>query len=128
MAKTWSIKNLYYYLVCLVTLFMLVGGTISSVNSAMQLILPDKSNIPIFYTYYPEYRTEFEQPVFDPPALEELEKRRGEQEEMEAYYLGYSTRQLFNSLAVIVISAPFYIYHWRRIRPAAEKRGKSDEN
>ncbi len=128
MAKAWNVKSLYYYLVCLVTLFMFVGGAISSLNSTMQLILPDKSNIPIFFTYYPDYRTEFEQPLFDPPTIEELEERRTEQEEMEAYYRSYSTRRLLNSLALMIISTPFYIYHWKQIGPAAEKRGKSDEN
>ncbi len=128
MAKAWSIKNLYYYLVCLVTLFMLVGGAISVVNNAMQMILPDKPNVPIFYTYYPDYRAELERPVFDPPPLEKLEARRAEQEDMGAYYRGYSTRRLLNSMAFMIIAAPFYIYHWRRIGLAAEKRGDSDEN
>ena len=128
MAKAWSIKNLYYYLVCLVTLFMFVGGAISSVNSAMQIILPDEPNIPIFYTYYPDYRAEFERPVFDPPLLEELEARRAEQENMDDYYRGYSTRRLLNSMAFMIIAAPVYIYHWRRIGLAAEEGGDSDEN
>jgi len=128
MAKAWSIKNLYYYLVCLVTLFMFVGGAISSVNSAMQIILPDEPNVPIFYTYYPDYRAEFERPVFDPPLLEELEARRAEQENMDDYYRGYSTRRLLNSMAFMIIAAPVYIYHWRRIGLAAEEGGDSDEN
>jgi len=128
MAKAWSIKNLYYYLVCLVTLFMFVGGAISSVNSAMQMILPERPNVPIFYTYYPDYRVEYEQPVFDPPPLEELEERRAEQENMDNYYRGYSTRRLLNSMAFMIIAAPVYIYHWRRIGTTAEKQGDSDEN
>jgi len=128
MAKAWSVKNLYYYLVCLVTLFMFVGGAISSVNNAMQMILPDKPNVPIFYTYYPDYRPEFESQVFDPPPLEELEARRAEQENMDDYYRGYSTRRLLNSMAFMIIAAPVYIYHWRRIGMTAEQRGDSDEN
>jgi len=128
MAKAWSIKNLYYYLVCLVTLFMFVGGAISSVNSAMQIILPEKPNIPIFYTYYPDYREEYEQPVFGPPPLEELEERRAEQESMQGYYRGYSVRQLLNSMAFMIIAGPIYIYHWRRIELSEEKRCDNDEN
>lgn len=128
MAKAWSIKNLYFYLVCLVTLFMFVGGAISGVNSAMQVIFPDKPNVPIFYTYYPDYREELERQVFDPPSLEVLEERRAEQETMSVYSRGYSIRRLLNSVAFIIIAAPFYIYHWRRIGLAAEKRGDSDEN
>ena len=118
MAKSWSIKNLYFYLVCLVTLFLFVGGAISSINSAMQLSFPDRPNMMIFHTYYPEYKDE-STPVFDPPPLEELEKRRAEQEEMDQYYRGYTMRSLLNSIALMIIAVPFYLYHWKRVKPSA---------
>ncbi|MFU8794985.1 MAG: hypothetical protein ACNA7Z_06400 [Dethiobacteria bacterium] len=117
MAKDWSIKNLYFYLVCLVTLFLFVGGVISGINSAMQIALPDKPNIPIVYSYYPEYKSETTQAEFDPPPLEELEKRRAEQEQTDRYYQGYAKRSLLNSIALMIISAPFYLYHWNRVKP-----------
>lgn len=128
MPKAWSIKNLYYYLVCLVTLFMFVGGAISSITSAAEIILPDRPNVPIFFTYYPEYRVEQEREVFDPPPLEELEARRAEQEETELHYRSYSTRRLLNSLALMIIALPFYIYHWKRISINVEEGGLNNEN
>lgn len=117
MAKDWSIKNLYFYLVCLVTLFLFVGGAISTINSAMQMALPEKPNMPIVHTYYPEYKSETNQAEFDPPPLEELEKRRAEQEQSDRYYQGYAKRSLLNSIALMIISAPFYLYHWKRVKP-----------
>ncbi|MDW7740571.1 MAG: hypothetical protein SCJ97_11050 [Bacillota bacterium] len=117
MAKEWSIKNLYFYLVCLVTLFLFVGGAISAINSGMQLALPDKPNVPIIYVYYPEYREGAEQPHFDPPPLEELERRRAEQEKSDIYYQGYTKRSLLNSIALMIIAVPFYLYHWKKVKP-----------
>ncbi len=123
MAKSWSIKNLYFYLVCLVTLFLFVGGAISAINSSMQLAFPDKPNVPLIYVYYPEYKGEQAQPVFDPPPLEELEKRRSEQEQTDLYYQGYTKRSLLNSIALMIIAAPFYLYHWNKVKPAQRKAG-----
>jgi len=117
MAKSWSIKNLYFYLVCLVTLFLFVGGAISAINSAMQLALPDRPNIPMTWVYYPEYREGISEPVFDPPPLEELERQRLEQEQRDYYYQGYTKRSLLNSIALMIISAPFYLYHWKKVKP-----------
>lgn len=118
MAKAWSIKNLYFYLVCLATLFMFVGGSISVINNAMQLALPDRPNISLVYLYYPEYRGDSTQPLFDPPPLEELEQRRVEQEKMEIQYRGYTKRSLLNSIALMIIAAPFYLYHWKKVKPS----------
>ena len=128
MAKSWSIKNLYFYLVCLVTLFLFVGGAISAINSAMQLTLPDKPNVPLIYVYYPEYKGDPAQPVFEPPSLEELEKRRAAQEKYDLYFKGSPKRSLLNSIALMIIALPFYFYHWKQVKPDSRKRGVSDEN
>jgi hypothetical protein len=118
MAKSWSVKNLYFYLVCLVTLFLFVGGAISAINSAMQLALPDKPNVSLTYVYYPEYKEGAPQPVFNPPSREELERKRTEQEQMDLYYQSYTKRSLLNAIALMIIAAPFYLYHWKQVKPS----------
>ena len=128
MAKEWSVKNLYLYLVCLVTLFLFVGGAISSINSAMSLALPDQPNVSLTYIYYPEYKEATRETVFDPPPLEELERRRAEQETNELYYQGYTKRSLLNAIALMVIAAPFYLYHWKRIKPSLRRGGAINES
>ncbi len=128
MSRGWSIKNLYFYLVCLVTLFLIVGGAISGMNSAIQLTLPDQPNIPIYNLYYPEYRADSSQQAFEPPPLEELERRRAEQEQMDQYHRGFTKRSLLNSIALIIIATPFYIYHWKRVKPSGTERGEPDED
>ena len=117
-AKSWSIKNLYFYLVCLVTLFLFVGGAISAINSAMQLALPDKPNVSLTHIYYPEYREGADQPVFNPPSMEELERKRTEQEQMNLNYQSYTKRSLLNAIALMIIAAPFYLYHWKQVKPS----------
>ncbi len=117
MAQSWSIKNLYFYLVCLVTLFLFVGGTISAISSAAQLALPDRPNMPLIYVYFPEYKGERTLPVFDPPPLAELEVRRAEQEKTDIFSQGFTKRSLLNAIALMIIAVPFYFYHWRQIKP-----------
>ncbi len=128
MAKIWSIKNLYFYLVCLVTLFLFVGGAISAINNAMQLALPDQPNVPLTQVYYREYRESATEPVFDPPPLEELEKRRAEQEREYRSYQSWTKRSLLNSLALMIIAAPFYLCHWKQVKPESGKRGVNNAN
>ncbi|MDY6827125.1 MAG: hypothetical protein SVV67_08140 [Bacillota bacterium] len=123
MAGSWTIRNLYFYLVCLVTLFLFVSGAISAVNNAMQIAFPDQPNVSIINLYYPEYKGENSEPIFDPPPLEELEKMRAEREQMDRYYRGFAVRGLLNSLALMIIAAPFYIYHWNRVKP---RQGKGE--
>lgn len=126
MAGNWSIRNLYFYMVCLVTLFMFVGGAISTINNALQLTLPDRPNVPLTQVYFREYREAGEAPVFDPPPLEELEKRRAEQEQEFASYQGWMRQRLLNSIAFMVIAAPFYLYHWRQVKPRPGKGGNNN--
>ena len=128
MAKIWSIKNLYFYLVCLVTLFLFVGGAISAINHAMQLALPDQPNISLTQVYHREYRESSTEPVFEPPPLEELEKKRTEQEQEYRSYQSWTKRSLLNSIALMIIAAPFYLYHWRQVKPESGRGGFENAN
>ncbi len=117
MAKTWSVRNIYFYLVCLVTLFLIVGGAISAVNNAIQLALPDQPNVPLTQIYFREHRFDGEQPAFDPPSLEKLEELRAERES-QFHYQGWAMRRLLNSIALMLIATPFFLYHWKHIKPS----------
>ena len=120
MSREWSIRNIYFYLVSLVTLFLVVGGFISAVQSAAELVLPVKPNVTLMQVYYPEYRDG--QAVFEPPSLAELEALRQEQELRETHYRYYTWRQLLNSIAFILIPIPFYLYHWRHVKPSLRRQ------
>ena len=126
MAKSWNIKNLYLYLLCLVTLSLFVGGAISAANNAVQLILPDKPNIPLTQAYFHEYREPGVEAAFEPLPLAELEEIRAEQEREHHHNQGWTRRSLLNSIALMIIAAPFYLYHWKQIKPNTFKAGKGD--
>jgi hypothetical protein len=40
---------------------------------------------------------------------------------MDVYYRGYTLRSLLNSIALMIIAAPFYLYHWKRVKPLEGK-------
>ncbi len=122
MAGEWSIKNIYYYLVCLVTLFLIVSGFISSAGSVMQLVIPNEPNISLMSLYYPEHRNDGVN--FNPPALVKLEEMREQRELQELQYQYYAWRPLLNSLALMLISIPFYLYHWNRVNPKGRRRAR----
>ncbi len=128
MAKSWGIKNLYFYMVCLVTLFLFVGGAISAVNSAMRLALPDQPNIPLTQVYSRDFREPADQDTFDPPPLEELKEKRAAQEQQRINYSAYTKRSMLNSIALMIIAAPFYLLHWKQVKPELSKRGARNEN
>ncbi len=116
MNREWSIRNIYFYLICLVTLFLVVGGFISAAYSAAEIALPGKPNVPLMNVYHPEYKDG--QAVFNPPPLAELEARRQEQELRESQYYYYTWRRLLNALALMLIPIPFYLYHWKQVKPS----------
>jgi hypothetical protein len=124
MANEWSIKNIYYHLVCLVTLFLIVGGFISSAGNVMQLIIPNEPNVPLMSLYYPEHRNN--EVTFNPPTRIKLEEMRKQRELQELQYKYYAWRPLLNSLALMIIAIPFYLYHWNRINP--KRRRRTGEN
>ncbi|MDW7651858.1 MAG: hypothetical protein SCK29_14590 [Bacillota bacterium] len=114
MTQGWQIKNIYLYLVCFVTLMMIVFGLISFLNNSVKFIYP---------VDYPYYRTlmdieqEYRNTGRDVPSVAELEQIRDEQLESErAVNRAYTLRNLIGSLFVWLIPIPFYLYHWKKIR------------
>jgi hypothetical protein len=118
--RDWSIRNIYFYLICLVTLFLVVGGFIAAAQNAAEILLPGKPNVPLMHLYYPEYRDG--KADFNPPPPAELEARRQQQEIREGHYHSYIWRRLLNSIALMIIPIPFYLYHWRQVKPSLRRR------
>lgn len=114
MTQGWQIKNIYFYLVCFVTLMMLVFGLITFLGHTARLMFPTE------YTYYTtimEVEREYLNTNREVPAMSELERIRDERRELElARSRAYVIRDLINSLAVWLIATPFYLYHWRKIK------------
>jgi len=104
MAKDrWSLRNIYLYLVCLITLIMVIFSVVSIVRGTVELLYPD-----------PGY---YEVATVDPkgesgPTQEQLDKQVDAQQQQSQRQ---SILGLVGSVALFVVAGPLYVYHWRKI-------------
>lgn len=97
-----SLRNLYLYLVCLITLIMVIFSAVSLVRGAVELAYPDPG-------YYG-----FESPDRDPELTDEeiaARERAAADSQRRNALLG-----MVYSGALLLIAGPLYVYHWRRIQ------------
>jgi len=104
-ASRWSLRNIYLYLVCLITLIMVIVGAAQAVRSAVELLYPDpvatvSGKVPTDGNGEPLY------------SEEEWQRQQDAGRESQRRYAALS---LVSSLAFVVIAGPVYIYHWRKI-------------
>ncbi len=99
-----SLRLLYLYLFSFVGLLITVIGGIQIVDLTLKTYVFKVSE----YSYYPETI-----PVDGgKPAMSQEEASKRNEEEQS----NQRKRQLSNSLAMIVIGAPLYLYHWKTIK------------
>jgi hypothetical protein len=101
-----NIRLLYLYLFAFVGLFTTILGSVQLVDLGLKTYVFKVSN----RIYYPEPRLEGE----DQLSVEELDKRNQEEESNQR------KRQMSNSLAMIMVGVPVYLYHWRTIKKEKE--------
>lgn len=105
MAKDrWSLRNIYLYLVCLITLIMVIVATVGLVRSTVELVYPDPS-------YYNQ-----PMPVDEKgkPTLTEEEWERQRQASIDSSRR-YAVLNLVGNAAMLLVAGPLYVYHWRKI-------------
>lgn len=108
-------RRLYFYLVCLITLVMVIIGGVQVVNRTLDLVLPAEP-----------YRPPIEARVQRGGEEEQLSREQLEEEaqrEMDRQMRDQhrrALRGLFGSIALIGIAGPIYLYHWRRVRRLEE--------
>lgn len=96
-----SLRNLYLYLVCLVTLVITLFAAVSLVRSTVSLLYPD----PGYYGFA----------VGEDPGLSEEERARHE-EVAEESQRRQAVLELVGSATTLIIAGPLYVYHWRRVQ------------
>ena len=101
----WSLRNIYLYVVCLITLIMVIVGAANGIRSAVELFYPD----PGYFGYYAEpIKVEGESGL--------TEEQIAEQEELaKAQSRRQGVLSLAGNLAMVFIAGPIYLYHWRKI-------------
>ena len=116
MKVKWSLQQIYFYLVCFVTLIMVIVGAVNTVRAAVDVILPSPDNIGSYYMTTPmeakfvdgEYRD-----LFDPEVVEKELARQNTINRKNS--VNQSIKNLMGGVFLILVAGPVYIYHWRYI-------------
>ena len=112
-----NIRTIYLYVVCLITLFLVVGGIISAIYSVAELIFPTSY-------YYTEYEVELKydeqyQSLTGQAAIEYEKEFKENYEKEHAEQLlrerNRNIRDVIYSLAFVVVALPIYAYNWKKI-------------
>ncbi|MBV1856072.1 hypothetical protein [Catellatospora tritici] len=95
-----TLRNLYLYLVCLITLIISIFAAVSLVRGTVELLYPDPG-----YGYYgvPDNK-------ISPEEQQRLEQQAKDSQRRN------SVLGLVSSGTMLLIAVPVYIYHWRRIQ------------
>ena len=97
-----TLRNLYLYLVCLVTLVMSIFAAVNLVRSTVELLYPDPG-------YYAHGAPDKE------PGVSEAEQRRRERSARDAQRR-QAVLGLVGSGTLLLVAGPLYAYHWRRVQ------------
>jgi hypothetical protein len=114
-----TLRNVYLYLVCLITLVVAIFAAVSLVRSVVALAYPD----PGAYGYYPYYPAEpgveGEGSTIPDEELERQEQLAEDSARRQALL------DVVGSATTLLIAAPVYVYHWRRVQ--AELPGRNGQ-
>lgn len=99
-----TLRNLYLYLVCLVTLIISIFAAVSLVRSAVELVYPDPGYV-------------VSEPFVEggPRKSSEAERRRQE-EAARVSQRRQAVLGLVGASTTLLIAGPLYVYHWRRVQ------------
>ena len=104
-----SVRNLYLYLVCLITLVISIFALVQLVRGVVELAWPD----PGWWEFPAEEGLDPEE-----QALREQRARDSQ--------LRQSVLSLVSSSVTLLISVPLYVYHWRKVQAELPPR-RQDE-
>ena len=106
-----TLRNAYLYLVCLITLVVSLFAAVSLVRGIVAMAYPD----PGAYGYYGPGYYPVEPGMEGPVEIDDQERERQEQLAEDA-----ARRQalldVVGSATTLLIAAPVYLYHWRRVQ------------
>ena len=111
--ERFSLRNVYLYLVCLITLVVSLFAAVNLVQSTVGLLYPD----PGYYGLY--------EPLGNGNDLNEAEIARQEELAQDS-----QRRQevlgIVSSATTLLIAVPLYVYHWRRVQSELAPRTAGD--
>lgn len=102
-SSRWSLRNIYLYLVCLITLIMVIVSVVGLVRDTVRLIYPEVG-------YY--YETPVDKGGTNGLTEEEITKQRELDRQRAQQQAVYS---IVGNAAMLLVAGPLYVYHWRKI-------------
>lgn len=114
----WDARKTYYYLVCFATLIMMIVGGVQLVRSALDLTFPEEHFRMSPMDVYERYQRPPAGAGNDAPFTREelIEMADQEASRMERQARRRALRSLIGNIALLLIAAPVYLYHWRQVR------------
>jgi hypothetical protein len=100
-----DLRSVYLYLVCLITLVLVIFATVSAVRNTVQLLYPGPSPFAFEPAFGPDGKVELS------PAEEKRREDAHREAERRSAVLG-----LVGAGTMLAIAAPAYLYHWRRVQ------------
>ncbi|HHX65596.1 MAG TPA: hypothetical protein GX702_11975, partial [Chloroflexi bacterium] len=99
----WTPRNTYLYLVCLVTLIMVIIATVNFVRAGVELL-------------YPEPELLLEEPVRVPgePPAPDAERTEEQIRYQQRWAQRRSVLSLVTNGTLLPLAGPLYVMHWRR--------------
>jgi hypothetical protein len=113
-----TLRNVYLYLVCLITLVVSIFAAVNLVRSTVGLLYPD----PGAYGYYYEYA----EPVPGEDSTVSDEERERQEELARDSQRRQEVLNIVGAATTLLIAGPLYVYHWRRVQAELPWRAGQD--
>ncbi len=98
MSERLTLRNVYLYLVCLITLVISIFAAVQLVQGVVGIAYPDPG-----VGYYGD------------PALDDEEEARLAAQSLDSQRR-YEVLEVVGAGTTLVIALPLYVYHWRRVQ------------
>jgi hypothetical protein len=117
MKRRWNIHQIYFYVVCFVTLIMVISGITSVVRAGIQMVIPiPDTDRPYFDKPYMPGEAAAKSSLPKEVIEEEIAKQQAFYETQQKTYSFYNPLlMVINGLVQILVAVPVYLYHWRKI-------------
>jgi hypothetical protein len=111
-----ALRSAYLYLVCLITLVMVIFAAVNLVRNVVELAYPDRST----YALEPFYGPEGEQEL-------STDERRRREEAFQDSQRRQAVLGIVGSATMLLIAGPAYLYHWRRVQSELRREADADQ-
>ena len=112
-SSQWTARNIYLYLVCLVTLLLIIFAVVDTVKSLVELAYPEPS---------PGYGIRPVMPTGEQTqAPDEAEVARQQQIQRQ-WSIRNALLNLVRNVTMLIVAGPIYFYHWRKIERMSDRQ------